>query len=246
MLNSQSTERIAVIIPARNEAATIGEVVEEVRRRYPGFDIIVVDDASDDDTGEIARMAGACVVRAPIRLGYGGAVQAGLKLAYRRNYDLVVLMDADGQHDPDSLGKLISAAGEYDFVIGSRFLGEASYRIPFFRLLGMKVFSRIASAIIGKRITDASSGFQALRREVYSLFALGDYPVDFPDADMIIWVARHGYRVGEVAVRMHERKSGRSMISGLRSSLRYALKMPLAILVTLLRIPSRTDKGGQK
>ncbi len=243
-MKEQLGERIAVIIPARNEAQTVGEVVGEVRLRFPHFDIIVIDDASEDATGEIAKQAGADVIRTPIRLGYGGAVQTGLKLAHKRNYDLVILMDADGQHDPASIEKLISAARGNDFVIGSRFLGEACYRIPLIRRLGMKIFSAIASVVVGRKLTDTSSGFQALRKDVYSLFALGDYPVDFPDADMVIWVARHGYRVAEVAVRMHERKSGRSMISGLASSLRYALKMPLAILVTLLRVPSR--RGGKQ
>ena len=241
-----SSQRVVVIIPARNEAETIGYVVGEVRKHYPDLSIIVIDDASSDETGAIARRAGAEVVRTPIRLGYGGAVQTGLKLAYRRNYDLVILMDADGQHDPAYIGHLISASREYDFVIGSRFLGEASYRIPFVRKVGMKIFSKIASAFVGKPITDTSSGFQALRRNVFTLFALGDYPVDFPDADMIIWVAKHGYRVGEVPVRMHERKAGKSMISGLSSSLRYALKMPLAILVTLLRVPSRSREESKR
>ncbi len=239
-------DRVAVVIPARNEAATVGEIVAEVRTRHPDFDIIVVDDASGDATGAIARKAGAEVLRTPVRLGYGGAVQTGLKLACKRRYDLVILMDADGQHDPSSIERLVLASQHYDLVIGSRFLGEASYSIPLVRRIGMRIFSMIASAVVGHRITDTSSGFQALRRNVFTLFALGDYPVDFPDADMVIWVAKHGYRVGEVGVKMHERRSGRSMISGFRSSLKYAMKMPLAILVTLLRMPSLGREGSQK
>jgi hypothetical protein len=106
----------------------------------------------------------------------------------------------------------------------------------------MRVFSSIASALTGQKISDTSSGFQAIRSNVVALFALGAYPVDFPDADMLIWVARHGYRVGEVGVRMHPRVAGKSMISGLGASLKYALKMPLSILVTILRIPY-PDRG---
>jgi glycosyltransferase involved in cell wall biosynthesis len=237
-----STGRVAVVMPARNEEESIGPVIEAVRRLHPGFDVVVVDDASTDSTPEVARRAGARVLRAPIGLGYGGAVQAGLKYAYKHEYDLVILMDADGQHDPEYIGRLIEASPNYDLVIGSRFKGVASYKVPFVRRLGMWVFSGIASAITGQRISDTSSGFQAVRRNVVELFALGAYPVDFPDADTVIWVARHGFRVGEVGVKMHPRTAGKSMISGLGASLRYVFKMPLSILVTILRLPY-PDRG---
>jgi glycosyltransferase involved in cell wall biosynthesis len=242
-LVAEGGRRVAVVIPARNEVESIGPVVAEVVRLHPGFDVVVIDDASTDGTAEAARKAGARILRAPISLGYGGAVQTGLKYAYRHGYDLVIMMDADGQHDPAYIGVLLEGVDEYDMVIGSRFRGVEAYRIPFVRRLGMKVFSRIASGITGRRITDTSSGFQALRRGVFGLFALGSYPVDFPDADTIIWVARHGFKVGEVAVKMHQRTAGTSMISGLGASLKYALKMPLSILVTLLRIPSSHREG---
>jgi len=230
--------RVVIVIPARNEEACIGPVLAETSGLYPGYDIVVVDDASSDRTGEIARAAGAVVLRAPVNLGYGGAVQAGFKYAYARDYDIVVLLDADGQHDPRYVASLVEAAGEYDFVVGSRFRGTAHYDIPPIRKAGMKVFSAIATVITGQRITDTSSGFQALRRPVFAMFATTPYPVDFPDADTIIWIARHGFKVGEVPVEMHQRVAGTSMISGLASSLKYALKMPLSILVTLLRIPA--------
>jgi glycosyltransferase involved in cell wall biosynthesis len=235
--------KVVVVIPARNEAASVGAVVSRVRDLEPDFTILVIDDASRDGTAEIARRAGALVLAAPINLGYGGAVQAGFKYALEHDYDLVVLMDADGQHDPASIGDLVEASRDYDLVVGSRFRGGLSYRIPRLRLAGMRVFSRIASAITGLHLTDTSSGFQAVSRRVFSLFALGSYPVDFPDADTLIWVAKHGFTIGEVSVVMHQRAAGKSMISGIGSSLKYALKMPLAILVTILRIPA-ARKGG--
>jgi glycosyltransferase involved in cell wall biosynthesis len=234
--------RVAVVIPARNESASVASVVGRVVALHPDYDVVVVDDASEDDTAALARAAGARVLRAPIRLGYGGAVQAGFKFAHARGYDLVVLMDADGQHDPACVEALVEASRRFDLVVGSRFAGQASYRIPLVRLVGMKAFSAIASAITGCRLTDTSSGFQAVGRKVFTLFALGSYPVDFPDADTLIWVARHGFRIGEVPVVMHQRAAGKSMISGVTSSVKYALKMPLAIVVTLLRIPV-VEKG---
>lgn len=245
MSGDKREQRVAIIIPARNESACIGRILDETSSLYPDYDIIVVDDASEDGTGGLARRAGAVVLRAPIQLGYGGAVQTGFKYAYAGNYDLVVLLDADGQHDPRYIADLVEASKEYDFIVGSRFRGKASYDIPLIRLAGMKVFSFIASAITGQRITDTSSGFQALRRRVFSLFATTHYPADFPDADTIIWIARHGFRVGEVPVEMHRRVAGRSMISGLGSSLMYAIKMPLAILVTLLRIPAKHKEDAE-
>jgi hypothetical protein len=225
-------------MPARNEIESVGSVVTKILELHPGFDVLVIDDASTDGTAGAAREAGARVLRAPIRLGYGGAVQTGLKYADAGGYDLAVLTDADGQHDPGYIADLVEAADRYDMVIGSRFRGVEPYRIPLIRLVGMRVFSGIASAITGRKITDTSSGFQALSRKVFRLFARGSYPVDFPDADTIIWVARNGFSVGEVPVKMHQRMAGQSMISGLSSSLKYALKMPLSILVTILRIPS--------
>lgn len=242
MAGDEKAPRVVIVIPARNESACIGPVLEETARLYPDYDLVVIDDASEDDTGEIARGTGATVLRAPINLGYGGAVQAGFKYAYAKGYDLVVLLDADGQHDPRYIADLVEASGRYDFVVGSRFRGRANYDIPPIRLAGMRVFSAIASAVTGQRITDTSSGFQALGRKVFSLFALTPYPVDFPDADTIIWIARHGFSVGEVPVEMHQRVAGRSMISGLASSLKYALKMPLSILVTLMRIPTMSKE----
>jgi len=234
--------RVLVVIPARNEEASVGAVVARVVALHPDFEVLVIDDASTDRTARVAADAGAGVLRAPIRLGYGGAVQTGFKYAHRKGHDLVLLMDADGQHDPESVGALVEASARYDLVVGSRFRGAESYKIPLIRLAGMKVFSAVASAITGTRLTDTSSGFQAVSRKVFSLFALGSYPVDFPDADTLIWVARHGFTIGEIAVVMHQRQSGKSMISGLTSSLTYAVKMPLAILVTVLRIPTN-EKG---
>jgi glycosyltransferase involved in cell wall biosynthesis len=242
-VGEQGPDKVAVIIPARNEELSIGPLIKEVRRLHPEFEVVVIDDASTDGTSDVALEAGATVLSAPIGLGYGGAVHVGLKFAHGGNYDLVVLMDADGQHDPAYVGTLIEGAEKYDMVIGSRFMGVESYDIPAVRRIGMWVFSRIASGITGQRISDTSSGFQALKRNVFSLFALGSYPVDFPDADTIIWVARHGFTVGEVAVKMHARMAGTSMISGFGASLKYALKMPLSILVTLLRIPSSQREG---
>jgi glycosyltransferase involved in cell wall biosynthesis len=245
-MEKETGTHVVIIMPARNESETIGPVLSTIRRLHPDFDIVVIDDASTDATAKVARESGARVLRAPITLGYGGAVQAGFKYAYKHGYDLVVLMDADGQHDPNYVGRLVEASRDHDLVIGSRFKGEASYPIPFVRRLGMRVFSGMASVLTGQRISDTSSGFQAIRRDVVQLFALGAYPVDFPDADTIIWVARHGYRVTEVPVKMHPRVAGRSMISGLGASLKYALKMPLSILVTILRIPYPERGEGRK
>jgi len=242
-LTEEIQDRVAVIIPARNEELSIGPVVAGVKRLHEGFEVVVIDDSSTDSTSDVALKAGATVLTAPIGLGYGGAVHAGMKFAYGRGYDLVILMDADGQHDPAYIGTLLEGARRYDMVIGSRFMGVEAYDIPLIRRLGMRVFSAIASGITGQKISDTSSGFQALRRDVLGLFAMGSYPVDFPDADTIIWVARHGFKVGEVAVKMHARTAGTSMISGLGASLKYALKMPLSILVTLLRIPSSQREG---
>ena len=223
-----------IIMPARNEAQTVGAVIARLKALVPDADILVVNDASTDDTAKVAAKAGANVINLPINLGYGGAVQTGFKYAARHDYDAVVLMDADGQHDPTCVPKLLRALQDADFVLGSRFLGECHYKIPIARRIGMWLFGKIVNWVTGQKITDPTSGFQALRKEVVKFLAEDNYPVDFPDADILILLYRAGFRIKEIPVIMHDRQHGVSMHSHLKA-LYYVFKMSLSILATLTR-----------
>ena len=232
--------RVLVVTPVFNEEGNIGAVLTGAKRALPGADLVVVNDGSTDRSADVAARAGAFVLSHPFNLGYGAAIQTGFRWAARHRYERVALLDADGQHDPSELPQLLAALDSTpaDVVLGSRFLGRADYHIPWLRRLGMRIFSRAASVATGRRITDASSGYQALRGGVVRFLASEPFPTDFPDADNLIMLHRAGFRVTEVPAVMRERRTGRSMIANTRS-LYYVFKMALSILVTLLRAAPR-------
>ena len=232
-----SSARVLVVMPAHNEEASIGPTLARVRQELPGAALLVVNDASVDTTTQAAEKGGARVVELPCNLGYGGAVQAGFKYAVAHDFDVVVQMDADGQHDPQSVHDLMAPvlAGEADVAIGSRFLGRANYSIPGLRRLGMKVFAAIVHYVTRRRFTDPTSGYQALSRRAVEFFARDHYPSDFPDADTIILLVLAGFRVREVPVVMQARTAGVSMHSNLRAFY-YVSKMSLSIAMVLLRL----------
>ena len=226
---------LAIIIPAYNEAGRIATSIAGIRK-FGNADVVVVDDGSDDDTAGEAKAAGARGIELPFNLGYGAALQTGFKYALDKGYEFAVQMDADGQHDPLSIEALISPVlkDEVDVVIGSRFLDKGNYKAPFVRRMGMYFFGIITSVVTGRRITDPTSGFQALNKKVMEFYASDAYPADYPDADVIIMLHRQGFRFKEVPVIMHN-AAKRSMHGGILKPLYYIFKMMLSIFVTLLR-----------
>jgi glycosyltransferase involved in cell wall biosynthesis len=227
--------RIAVV-PAFNEQQNVGRVIEEIREFDPGLDIVVVDDGSVDATATVARQHGAIVLRLPFNLGIGGAVQTGFRYAFEHGYELAVRVDGDGQHDPAQLDRVVAPvlAGEADIAVGSRFVSEGQgYRSSRSRRIGIRLLAVVVSRIVGRRVTDTTSGFQALNRKGIALFA-ADYPHDYPEVEATVMVSRHRLRSVEVPVSMRERSSGRSSITALRS-VYYMVKVLLAIFVGLFR-----------
>jgi len=193
-----------VIIPAFNEERTIAGVIDRLRAAAADLDVLVVDDGSRDATATRARAAGAAVVSHVFNLGYGAALQTGYKWAARGAWAWVVQMDADGQHDPADVPRLLAPlrAGTADVVIGSRFVTASGYRMGFARSVGRVFFQRVLVAFGGARVADPTSGFQALARRAFA-FCCGDfYPSDFPDIDVLLLLHRHGFRITEVPVEM--------------------------------------------
>ena len=228
--------RIVAIVPALNEEGIIGKVVDEIRAVSPEIDVVVVDDASSDETAAVARSHGATVLRLPFNVGIGGAVQTGFRYALAEEYDRAVRLDGDGQHDAREIPKLLEPVerGEADLVIGSRFAeGEASYRPPFARRIGIRVFARLVSLLSGQHVTDTTSGFVALDRVGIELFAR-EYPHDYPEVEATLVALRSGLRLAQVQVEMRERETGASSITFVRS-LYYIVKVLLALLVSSLR-----------
>jgi glycosyltransferase involved in cell wall biosynthesis len=235
--------KILVIIPAHNEEECIAAVVAETRAALPEADILVVNDASSDATAQRAAVAGAMVISLPFNLGIGGAVQTGYKFAAGEGYDIVARLDGDGQHAPAHLPALIApvAKGEADATVGSRFLQGNSYDSPLARSIGIKLFAAIVSAIVGQRLTDTTSGFQAVNRDVVTFYAQ-EYPQDYPEVESLVLLHRAGFRVREVSTSFRHRQAGRSSITSLRAFY-YVCKVLLAVFLNLMRkpMPRRKD-----
>jgi glycosyltransferase involved in cell wall biosynthesis len=241
----QSHTHLAVV-PAYNEAATVAHVVRSVQEHAPDFDVVVIDDGSTDGTGHVAEAAGARVVRLPFNVGIGGAVQSGFVYALENGYDCMVQIDGDGQHLAEELPKLLEAMGEdpsLDMVCGSRFLTDNGYPAPISRRTGIHLFAFLLSRIMGRRVSDPTSGFRLYSRRSIALFAR-DYPHDYPEVEAVLMVHFHRLRMREVPVRMLERGGG---ISSIRSgkSVYYMIKVLLAVFVGLLRARPVVEPGDE-
>lgn len=230
-------KKIAIVVPAYNEAKNLSSVIPQIKEVVPFADVLVVDDGSGDVTRTAAFKAGAKVISHPFNMGYGATLQTGFIYAKEKGYDFVVQMDADGQHDPSSIRSLLNELqdSKADVIFGSRFLEKDSkYKASLPRRVGMFIFGTIASLILGRKVSDPTSGFQAMNRKVLEFYASDAYPADFPDADVIIMLHLAGLRMKESPVKMHHNSEGKSMHSGLKP-LYYIFKMFLSILVTLMR-----------
>ena len=228
--------RRVAIVPALNEEHSVPRVIDELRAFDAGIVVVVVDDGSTDRTAALAAEKGAVVLTLPFNVGIGGAVQTGFRYAYEHGFDLAVRVDGDGQHDPAQLGAVITPVlrGEADIAVGSRFVeSNAGYRSSRSRRVGIRLLAWVVSRIVGRRVTDTTSGFQAVNRRGIALFAR-DYPHDYPEVEATVMVARHRLRMIEVPVSMRERGGGRSSITALRS-IYYMVKVLLAIFVGLFR-----------
>ena len=230
--------RPVAVVPALNEEASIGGVIEGIRAFDASFDVVVIADGSTDRTAEVAAEHGAHVLRLPFNLGIGGAVQTGFRYAWEHGCEIVVRVDGDGQHDPAELGAVLAPvlAGQADVVVGSRFVGTDGYRSSRARRIGIRVLAWTVSAIVRERVTDPTSGFQALNRRALALFA-ADYPHDYPEVEATVMAHRGGLRRQEVPVTMRERGGGRSSIRSLHS-IYYMVKVLLALFVDLFRRPA--------
>ena len=205
---------------------------------------MVIDDGSKDRTAYVAGRVDAKVIRHSSRMGYGVALQTGYKYAFERGYDYLVQLDGDGQHDPAYMHDLLNVtmSGDADLVLGSRFLNKTLPKrkglredaLGVARKVGIRLFSCLTTLLAGFRVTDPTSGYQALNRRVISFFVRDFFPCDYPDADVILIAHRVGFSIKEIPVVTYERANGRSMHRGIKP-VYYAFKMFLSIIMTMLR-----------
>jgi glycosyltransferase involved in cell wall biosynthesis len=241
----QGHPRYLAIIPGYNEAETVASVIDSVREHEPTFDVLVIDDGSTDGTGEVAEKAGAMVLRHPFNLGIGGAVQSGFVFAQERGYDYAVQVDADGQHCPEEISKLLAAIRKdpsLDMVCGSRFITrDNTYPATISRRTGIHIFAFILSRLVGQKVSDPTSGFRLYNRRGIGLFA-HDYPHDYPEVEAVLMVHFHRLRMAEVPVRMLQRGGGKSSIRSGKSAY-YMIKVLLAIFIGLARARPVPEPG---
>lgn len=223
-----------IIIPAYNESMNIVNTVEQIKLKATGFDYVVVNDCSSDNTKEVLENNHINYLDLPVNLGIGGAVQAGYKYALEYGYDLAVQVDGDGQHDPAFLQELADAlSDDVDMVIGSRFIENQGFQSTFMRRVGIKYFTWLIHLLTGKTVTDPTSGFRMVNRKVIQLFA-DDYPRDYPEPESIVNLLKHKMVVKEIPVLMKDRQGGESSIK-LWNSVYYMIKVSLAILIECTR-----------
>lgn len=240
--------RTLVFIPAWNEEDSIASVIEGVREHIPGADILVIDDGSHDRTAIRARAAGAQVASLPFNQGLGAALQTGYLHALREGYEACAHLDADGQHPPAEVARLLAEieADRADLVVGSRYRDPSTaesgdYRASFTRQLGISFFRFFLSLATRQRFTDTTSGMRAANRKVMALFS-DRYSPDFAELESLQRAVREGLRVEELPVRMLPRVGGRSFLTPVKSAF-FIFKGLLVLLVGQFR-PRSSGGGG--
>lgn len=245
--------KVLIIVPAFNEEENMAVLFDNLcSPEIRSFaDILVVNDASMDQTGFIAKTYGVSVVTHVFNLGYGSALQVGYKYAVRRGYDYVIQMDADGQHNISNISHIyqcLTTADEEgllpDIVIGSRFVkGSQSFRISGIKKISLNFFSWLIKRTTGKIITDPTSGLQGLNKKTFTYYSkFGNFDYFYPDANMIIQMLLLGFRVEETTAVMHERTAGVSMHTGIFKQMIYMMIMPLSIWNVVKRVKSGLQK----
>lgn len=228
--------KIITIIPAFNEEPHIANVIKKINKVFRPRTILVINDCSNDKTSQIAKSMGAVVIDLPVKLNYGATIQTGFKYAFREGYDIVVLLDGDEQHEPAYIPKMVELVekGQYDIVIGSRFIKKTGYFMPFFRKLGSLFFSWLIKIVTRKKIYDPTSGYQVFNRKIIEIYSSEYFPDDYPDADVVLMLILRKMKIYEFSMEMKQ-STGKSMHT-IFSSLYYPFKVTLSILTTVLRL----------
>jgi len=237
---------LLVLIPAFNEEKAVGGVVEEVRRSVPDVSVLVVDDCSKDATAAVALAAGAEVLSLPHHLGLGGCVQAGYRLAHELGFAYVIRVDGDGQHDPKDVPAILDVLKRTgsEMVIGSRFLRNGARETSFVRMMGIRFFRLVLWPILGKRVSDPTSGFVGVNRVALAVFSRS-FPLEYPEIEALVVLQRRRFRFEEVPCRFRPRAAGRSTITAVKS-LYFIAHVLLGVFVNVLKYEGGQPSGRRK
>lgn len=239
-------DSLLVIVPAFNEEGAVGQVVRSVREVLPNVPILVIDDGSLDNTIAVARASGAEILPLPHHLGLGGCVQAGYKLAYELGFEYVIRVDGDGQHDARDIPRILDRLKETDceMVIGCRVGSPDGWRTHWLRSAGSWFFRLILRPILGKNVSDPTSGFVGVNRRALAVFRYS-FPLEYPEIEALVVLQRRRFRFDEVPCKMRERMAGRSTINGMKP-IYYIVHVLLGVLVNILRYERRFHAPPKK
>jgi glycosyltransferase involved in cell wall biosynthesis len=209
--------KVSVIIPAYNEAQTVGDVVKEISNLYPDYEVIVINDGSKDDTSSVAKKAGAIVYSHPYNIGNGAAIKSGIRIA---SGEVLVFMDGDGQHDPEDIGKILEYFPEYDMIVGSR---RGSSQANVTRSLGNRILNWLASYVAKFQVEDLTSGFRAIKSDIAHRFLyLLPNTYSYPTT-MTLAVLRDGRSMKYIPINFEKRKKGKSGIKITRDGFKFIM-----------------------
>lgn len=222
-----SNKRLLVIIPAYNEEESISSTVDELTSTLPGVDYVVVNDGSKDGTERICLEHGYNYVSLPVNSGLTVGFQTGMKYALRNGYDYALQFDADGQHRPEYISKMLdlAVAEDVDIVIGSRFVNKCKEVSA--RMLGSRIITVGIKLTTGKRVADPTSGMRMFNRKMIERFANDDSLN--PEPESISYLMKKGAKVREVQVEMRERQAGESYLN-IPKSIAYMARACISIL----------------
>lgn len=230
MLKGELMKKI-VIIPAYNEQSNLMNVIDDLRENADGYDYVIINDGSTDDTARLCSEKGLNVISLPVNLGIGASVQTGYLYALEKGYDIAVQFDGDGQHDARYLKPMYDKMLESgsDMVIGSRYITKEGFQSTALRRTGIMALSRLIKLLHRQDIKDVTSGFRMINRRVMEAFA-DYYPYDYPEPETIAFCIRKNYRITEFPVIMRPRNGGCSSIKKFQS-IYYMMKVGLSIIV---------------
>jgi glycosyltransferase involved in cell wall biosynthesis len=232
-------EPTLIIVPAWNEERNVGNTVAEIRRAHPEYDVVVIDDGSADQTVAVARAAGAVVLSLPFNLGVGGAMRTGFRFAQRHGYRRAIQVDADGQHNPEDIERVLDGLELADISIGARFDGVGDYDVRGPRRWAMRFLASVLTRVAHVRLTDVTSGFRAAGPRAIDQY-VKYYPAEYfgDTLDSLVAACHAGLSVTQVPVAMRSRVHGRPS-QGTIGSMVYLLRALFALGLAVMRRPAR-------